>query len=534
MPPLASGIEPISVREFTPKLRNAGGLYVTSGSVAMIAGYWSIASLGLQFLSYFGCDLVFPKDPNAATHYYGVGDTGPLVGNFQYNSRQRERSIRLLCWGLLHNVIVTNSSGLDGSLLACPKLPLHKESTELFEAILASKEAQRLLRKAGNILASEQMLRTPAFRERQRIFEKDPDALQAMHAMFDAWATLEPFVQEYADKVQELSVSISEDEVQAASAAQAPNINRMQSKFDLVLHIGSPNSASSMVRDTLTDEAPRLAKANCKVLSPEDVRSHYTKPAASFSEKSAADFPREQRNIKIAQNFSRRFFENLDVRAGDRVLIRDEGALGNSAQCAQQGKLYRSPSKFLNNFAANLPVEPSEVHVVILNYAAFFSWAYSEILNSGQKEGFISPNLMTAKVMANLPSWRSTLSGVRMCFPQSKVHVWCFDNMENDAPTFMKALTGHGFGQVDWQSRFAANKDFNQGGAQIGEFLDSIQRSGVEVSLEDWWVMKTNRNVTPSQFDPWHGAQKNHLDRLYHEDLCRIEEDDNFVLHRSA
>lgn len=203
-PPEAYPAESIPKPVFNVSLHAAGGLYICSGSVAMIAGYWSVATLFTNVISYFGCDLVFDGDKGGKTHFYGKGDKGPLFGNFAYNGRPWERSIRLMCWGLLHNKMIVNGSGAKGSLLAFPKVPLGVSLNPIWRETRKTPSVRRLISEAGRILSRENEMRTESFDRKQTIFESDPSALNAMHAILDQWKALEPLVRKYCADVEEI------------------------------------------------------------------------------------------------------------------------------------------------------------------------------------------------------------------------------------------------------------------------------------------------------------------------------------------
>ena len=201
-----NGMASIDVDKFSPILNNAGGLFLTSGSVAMIAGYWAASRTASRFVSFYGCDLVFDgQGHDGRTHYYGTGDTGPLVGNFQYNLRQEERSIRLFCCGLLHRIVFTNSSAQLGTKLCFPHLPLHKESQPLFKKISLSSEFADVLTHAGAAFGFEARNRTSSFYKRQRLFEEDPKAIDAMNSILDNWAKLKRPIDAFSKRLADLA-----------------------------------------------------------------------------------------------------------------------------------------------------------------------------------------------------------------------------------------------------------------------------------------------------------------------------------------
>ncbi len=528
-PPLTTGMRPVAVKDFTPALRSAGGLYLTSGSVSMVAGYWAVATQGLHFISYYGCDLVFSSEDSKQSHYYGSGDTGPLVGNFQYNLRQRERSIRLLCWGLLHGTIITNGSALDGTLLAFPKCTLHVESNVLLDDILSSKETLRLIRKATNVWTYELSQRTPAFRERQKIFENDPASLGAMNGIMDAWLELEPFVHEFSVRVEALFNSSAELAASGRTNTPSDQLSRQTSEFDLVLHIGVPTPAAPFIQDALVNAGQ--SEQGCKVVPIKELKKYYTKTGITFAQKSEKDFSTEQRNIQIAKNFAKRLFEQLEIKPGERVIIHEEGAIGNIANCAYSGHLFRKPNKLLSNFAANLPVEPSEIHVSIMNYADFFAHAYLMLLNDAQSDRFLMPETMVAKVMAIVPSWIETLEGVKLCFPHTKVNVWPVDTDDKVLPDMVQSITGLAHDPDDWDGtdRSAAAR-----GSHIDTFMNALRRMGCDAALEVWKHIQADEPESYTPFDPWAAPQRAHLDTLYKRDLVQIAGDERLILHGSV
>lgn len=203
MPTGKSGMKGVDQTRFREALRAAGGLYVCSGSVAMIAGYWALPNLAPKVVCYYGCDLVFSPDAHGRTHYYEGGDTGPLVGNFQYNLRQQERSIRLMCWGLFNNAVFLNASGLEGSLLAFPKVTLDQAGNAILAKVRKMKSAQNLMKASAEVFAFEMATRTEKFEAKQRIFEENEEALNALSQILDKWQGLMPQVEEFCLEVEQ-------------------------------------------------------------------------------------------------------------------------------------------------------------------------------------------------------------------------------------------------------------------------------------------------------------------------------------------
>lgn len=187
-PPKDYKLKRVKRNSYNPHLKKAGGNFLCSPSVALIAGYWAIHSKPYDTISYYGCDLVFDRSRyEGRTHFYGVSDAGPLFNKHPCMRRQDLKSVRLFVWGLLHRVVLLNASAEEGSLLAYPVCGLDQDQGEMFARTMSSETVKDILALGREALAFEEEVRTPAFDDRWMAFAKDPEAVNTLDRMLEKW-----------------------------------------------------------------------------------------------------------------------------------------------------------------------------------------------------------------------------------------------------------------------------------------------------------------------------------------------------------
>lgn len=187
-PPKGYSLRRVRRSDYNPHLKKAGGNFLCSPSVALIAGYWSIHTQPFDTISYFGCDLVFDRSRyGGRTHFYGVSDPGPLFNKHPCMRRQDLKSVRLFVWGLLHRVVLLNASAEEGSLLAFPVCDLDHDHDEMFDRIMSSKLVKEILVLGQDALAFEEESRTPSFDGKWGAFAKDTEAVAILNKTLEKW-----------------------------------------------------------------------------------------------------------------------------------------------------------------------------------------------------------------------------------------------------------------------------------------------------------------------------------------------------------
>lgn len=185
-PPEGYPAASISRQRVMGGITNAGGIYLTGMTAATSAGYWSIHNRPQRTFSYFGCDMVYSDTD--ANHFYGsFGDAGPMLGTFIHNAHYPAKYARLFVYGLLNRKLFLNASGLDGTQLSLPIVPLGQEHTDLCEQVMNHPIAHDILRCGLDAILYEQSVKTPIFNRRLLVFNKDPQAAIILDHIANQW-----------------------------------------------------------------------------------------------------------------------------------------------------------------------------------------------------------------------------------------------------------------------------------------------------------------------------------------------------------
>lgn len=201
-PPKDYNIKMITRDIYAQYLRKAGGNYLCSPSVSLIAGYWAIGTIDLKRVIYFGCDLVYKNEPGKFTHFYGDSDEGPLFNQHPCMKRQDLKSVRLFIWGLLHRVLITNSSALEGSLLCFPKLPIKLPIKELHKEVFQSGLFRKLIQQGVKVFAYEEKNRCEEFDGSWGAFAKSSRAISSINKSLERWEIVQELCLELNELLQ--------------------------------------------------------------------------------------------------------------------------------------------------------------------------------------------------------------------------------------------------------------------------------------------------------------------------------------------
>jgi hypothetical protein len=111
----------ITAREFVPEQNRFGGFVYAGGTMSYTAGYWALGALKPDVIAYLGCDMVYPKVGEQASHFYGQGQADPLRPDITLQSLQA-KSVRLMALAQSQQCAVVNLSELDESKLLFPRV----------------------------------------------------------------------------------------------------------------------------------------------------------------------------------------------------------------------------------------------------------------------------------------------------------------------------------------------------------------------------------------------------------------------------
>jgi hypothetical protein len=123
MPPdaIQSQRKLITAREFVPEQNRFGGFVYAGGTMSFTAGYWALGALKPDVIAYLGCDMVYPKVGEQASHFYGQGQADPLRPDVTLQSLQA-KSVRLMALAQSQQCAVVNLSELQESKLLFPRV----------------------------------------------------------------------------------------------------------------------------------------------------------------------------------------------------------------------------------------------------------------------------------------------------------------------------------------------------------------------------------------------------------------------------
>jgi len=149
-PQMLSTKKAITAKEFVPEQNDFGGFVYAGGTMAFTAGYWALGFLKPDVIAYLGCDMVYPKETENQSHFYGNGNADPLRPDITLQSLEA-KSVRLMAIAQMNQCDVVNLSELPESRLMFPRSSLTQllsQSQLSLPGGLSSRLDKKLVRKA--------------------------------------------------------------------------------------------------------------------------------------------------------------------------------------------------------------------------------------------------------------------------------------------------------------------------------------------------------------------------------------------------
>jgi hypothetical protein len=119
------GKKVVTAKEFVPEQNHFGGFVYAGGTMAFTAGYWALGALKPDVIAYLGCDMVYTKASEQATHFYGVGTPDPLRSDITLQSLEA-KSVRFMAIAQMNHCRIVNLSELPESRLLFPRVAFSK------------------------------------------------------------------------------------------------------------------------------------------------------------------------------------------------------------------------------------------------------------------------------------------------------------------------------------------------------------------------------------------------------------------------
>lgn len=292
-----------------------------------------------------------------------------------------------------------------------------------------------------------------------------------------------------------------------------------------ILHGGFHKTATTHIQRELEAHTAALARYGVVVASHKRLRRHYTKVLAQDGVVQPREFGTNanEDHTAIAEMFDQ-------LRFGDtqRLVFSEENFIGHVGQVALTGDLYQSPRKYLSKLREHLPVAPTDILLAVRNYSNFFASCYVEYLGSAPHDKFVLPQIMTTKVMGNMPSWERVIDLFADVFPEAQIGVWRYEDFSANYDKIMGELTGDDAYQMFKKSQGAEARTTKArksvGAVTIQKFLDRVAIDGIETALMRWRDIKADCHGLEDgkPFDPWTTQQRAHLEKMYDQDWQTI------------
>lgn len=292
----------------------------------------------------------------------------------------------------------------------------------------------------------------------------------------------------------------------------------------VVVHGGVHKTATSYVQSILQRNAGRLKKSSVFYIPHRETRKDYTYPCQlNGYEKLGMGFRRSYSDEELKDQ-AKAFFDNVKAGKDGRIILSDENMAGHCGQCVRTGDLYNRRETLVPIFAKNIPYPVREVHLAVRNYADFFASAYVEFLRSAKGESVFPDTVMKREVLSNLPSWVGLVEVVRGAFPEAQLVLWRHEDFRSLSGRIIGNLCGPGLGFHDLAMPQRSRGRPTASHRAIQVLLAEIARLGGEAGLAKRVEIQEKYPRGPDWpgYDPWSGAERAHLQRVYERDVATI------------
>ena len=308
-----------------------------------------------------------------------------------------------------------------------------------------------------------------------------------------------------------------------------------------VLHGGFHKTASTFLQKSLQRNKGKLAKAGVCYVPHRDLRKRYTVPCQQNAYQAIGIRRKTIVSDDELHQIADDFFAPITQDPPERLLLSDENLAGHCGNCIKTGQLYRYRDPFIASFARETPYPVREIYLAIRNYADFFAGAYVEYFRSLQEDStdITTSRTMCTRVFNHMPGWNGVINVVTKHFPDARIYVWRFEDFVSDdglAPALLQRMVGE---TVDVQS-FKTPKGNSQRQSASQRAMAELERLALVEGVPAMVAQRKHiqntypRNPENGRFDPWNRWERDHLNRLYAEDIRRLRTNKSVTLLGSA
>lgn len=297
-----------------------------------------------------------------------------------------------------------------------------------------------------------------------------------------------------------------------------------------VLHGGFHKTATTYIQKLLEDNEAWLGGQSVYVVPHQKLRKHVTFPSQLDAFRQLKINRRTKFSEEELQGFSDAFFAEPLALRPKRMILSDENLPGLPGHCVTSGALYRYRKTFFQCFAKRIPLPVTDAFFAVRNYADFFASSYVEYLRAATATTsgkMITPEEMRRNVLASLPTWQAVLGDFADVFPETRIHVWRFEDFRGLRDEVLGLFCGEG---VDVR-RLKDMKDANPRPTASRRAVEELVlisemegAGGMSKRLKDVQE-QFPLNDENGKFDPWSREERAHLNRLYDRDWRAIRSD---------
>ncbi len=301
-----------------------------------------------------------------------------------------------------------------------------------------------------------------------------------------------------------------------------------------VLHGGFHKTATTYLQRLLEDNEAWLGQQSVYVVPHLKLRKHITFPSQLDAYKQLKIKRRTKFSEDELQGFQDAFFADALEAKPARMILSDENLPGLPAHCVTTGKLYEHRRAFFAAFAKRMPLPITDAFFAVRNYADFFASSYVEYLRAATtttRGHMDTPEVMKRNLFAALPNWKKVFDDFEAVFPDTRIHIWRFEDFRALTPRILETFCGEG---VD-VSKFKPPKERNARPSASARAVDElVLMSELEGAAAMAEHAKTVQDMYPQgddyeRYDPWTAQERAHLTALYERDWQSLCDDGRFV-----
>ncbi|MEQ9242453.1 glycosyltransferase family 2 protein [Roseovarius indicus] len=297
-----------------------------------------------------------------------------------------------------------------------------------------------------------------------------------------------------------------------------------------VLHGGFHKTATTYIQKLLEDNEAWLGGQSVYVVPHQKLRKHVTFPSQLDAFRQLKIHRRTKFSEDELQGFSEAFFAEPLALRPKRMILSDENIPGLPGHCVTSGALYQYRKTFFQCFAKRIPLPVTDAFFAVRNYADFFASSYVEYLRAATattSRKMITPEEMRRNVLATLPSWQAVFADFAAVFPETRIHVWRFEDFRALRDEVLGLFCGDGVDvarlkdKKEAKTRQTASRRAVEEMVLISELEGAGAMSERSKEVQDRFPL----NDENGRFDPWSAAERAHLNRLYERDWEAIRND---------